>query len=97
MDHEDDVCVGVYRTRDSVANLSLRVRVRRAAASLASSLTDDAAAADGSTQGHGGSTESVRSGRDGIEEEEEQQGQCIDEVVVGWQQKVFSQKELKYV
>ncbi len=93
---DDDFLIGVYRTRDNIANFRLRVRVRRAASSTPSSSSGSVPAAAGSEGAAGGSTESVRSSlEEGPGGEEDEKADMLDEAVISWQQKIFSEKEFQ--
>ncbi len=97
---KENYCVGLYRTRDSISNFRLRVRIRRAASSSVASSSSVAGSASaeagggGGGGGGGGSSESVRSSVEG-DGGGEVEPSIIDEVVVAWQQKIFNEKEFK--
>ncbi len=101
---EEDFCVGVYRTRDSISNFRLRVRVRRVPVSAPSSVTAAAGtAAAAAAAAATGSSESVRSSSvddaaataAGHAAAPGGEGAMLDEIVVAWQQKIFSEREFQ--
>ncbi|TRY71762.1 hypothetical protein TCAL_09722, partial [Tigriopus californicus] len=85
----EDHIVGTYRTRDNIANLKLRFRVRQVTSSYSSSILSPL----GSRRD---SKEAESDSESGSTENGNNTSQLLDEVVVGWQEKLFSAAEYRF-
>lgn len=85
----EDFFVGTYRTRDNIANLKVRFRVRQVTSSSISSILSPL----GSSRD---SKEAESDSESGSTESGSNSSQILDEVVVGWQEKLFSAAEYRF-